>query len=57
MPHNSPINLTPIANLDDENPQRTVLDIADQSVVADAVLPQASELRAFERFTDAAWVV
>jgi hypothetical protein len=53
----SPIDLTAIADADDQNPHGIILDMSDHPVVADTILPEIAQFRAFERFADGARVV
>lgn len=46
-----------MVNREHENDNRLILDRADRPPVPDTILPELSELRAFERGADAARIV
>src|SRR6516225_2217107 len=52
----SSVDIAPVADCDDENPQRFVLNIADDSIVTHSIAPIRAELRTAQRLADAARV-
>lgn len=53
----SAVNLTAIANLQNQDAHHTILDVGNDSVVAHAVLPKLSQLGALECFANTARVI
>lgn len=51
------VDFAAVCDADDEDADPAVLDVGNEAVVADEVLPEVAELGAFESFADAAWVV
>lgn len=52
-----PVDLASVTDTKGENGQLAVLNIADNPVIADAILPQIAERRSSKGSTDTAWVV
>ncbi len=52
-----PVHLLAVADAHNEDAQSAVLDAGDNAIVANPVLPEDSQLRAFEGFANAARVV
>ena len=48
----SAINVSPISDPDDQDPKRTIIDIGDDAIIADAVFPEIPKLRALQGFAD-----
>jgi hypothetical protein len=51
-----PVDIPPVAYPDNGYEQDTIVEVGDDSPVADAVLPEIAEVFAAKRFADAAWV-
>jgi len=46
-----------MADAEDQDDQAIVFDLADETVVADAIFPELSDTRAAQSLADAAWIV
>ena len=53
----SPVNFTPVADAQDKDERHPVVDMGDQSIIADPIFPEIAEFRAFECFANASRVV
>ena len=51
------VGVSAVANLDDENDQGAVMDVTDDSVIADAISPELAELWSVEGFAQGARIV
>jgi len=51
------IDFPPVSNTNDKNADQLVLNAGNDSVVADAILPELTEFRALQRLADTARVV
>jgi hypothetical protein len=55
--HLPPIDIASVAYPDNGYEQYTIVEVGDDSPVANAVFPKIAEFLAAKRFPDAAWVV
>src|ERR1700722_3063856 len=53
----TPIHLSSIADPHDKNAEFAILDIGDDPIITDAILPKITEFCPLQRFPDAAWIV
>ena len=51
------INISPMADSNDEHDEPLVLQIANQAIIPDPVPLQVTKLRSLQRFADDAWIV
>lgn len=50
------VDVLAIADPDDDDSENVVVNVSDDQIVADTILPEFTELRAPEGFAYAAWV-
>ncbi len=52
----SSVDFTPVADIDDQDAQRVVLNVAEDSIIADPIAPVRTKPGSGQRFASGAWV-
>jgi len=53
----SPVNLAPVADAQNQDERDPIVDVGDQAVIANPIFPETAQFRALERFADASRVL
>ncbi len=51
------VNLAPVPDAQDQDKRHPIVDMGDQSIIADPIFPETAEFRTFERFANTSRVV